>query len=185
MWVFYSDRFGIANISLISAALFFVLNVIKWEDAKDQINWGAIFMYGGAIALGKSLVETGLLSYFSEHYLMNLNVNHFGFILVAFIISLFLTEGVSNTAVVVIVLPVLLEMALYLGFNPKLAVYISTIPAGLAFMFPMSSPPNAIAFTSGFIKPSEAIKSGMVLKIIATLIFIIFALIYWPLLGLY
>jgi sodium-dependent dicarboxylate transporter 2/3/5 len=184
MWVFQSERFGIANIALISATLFFVLNVISWDDAKSQINWGAIFMYGGAIALGKSLVDTGLLAFVSEKYLLNMNITLMSFILITFIISMFLTEGVSNAAVVVILLPVILEMALNLGFNPKLGVFIVAIPSGLAFMLPMSSPPNAIAFSSGFIKSSEAIKTGLLLKGISVLIFTIIALLYWPLIGL-
>ncbi|TCK92479.1 sodium-dependent dicarboxylate transporter 2/3/5 [Natranaerovirga hydrolytica] len=185
MWIFQSERFGIANISLISAALFFVLNVINWEDAKNQINWGAIFMYGGAIALGKSLVDTGLLTFFSENYLLTLDITFLGFIVVTLIISMFLTEGVSNAAVVVILLPVILEMAIHLGLDPKLGVYIVAIPSGLAFMLPMGSPPNAIAFSSGFIKPIEAIKTGLLFKIIAIIVVLFFALIYWPLLGLY
>ncbi|TCT14241.1 sodium-dependent dicarboxylate transporter 2/3/5 [Natranaerovirga pectinivora] len=185
MWVFQSNRFGIANIALISAALFFVLNVMGWEDAKDQINWGAIFMYGGAIALGRALVDTGLLTYLSEEYLLTMNITLAGFIIVTFVISLFLTEGISNAAVVVMLLPVILEMALRLGFDPKLAVYIVAIPAGLAFMMPMGSPPNAIAYSSGFIKPNDSMKTGFVLNMISIGIFLLFALFYWPLLGLY
>lgn len=185
MWIFQSHRFSIANIALISASLYFVLNVMKWEEAKTQINWGAIFMYGGAIALGKSLVETGLLTYISDKFIANMSITLTGFIVITFVISLFLTEGVSNTAVIVILLPVIIEMAVKFGFSPKLAVYIVAVPAGLAFMFPMSSPPNAIAFSSGYIRSSEAVKMGFFLKIFSTVIFLLFAVFYWSFLGLY
>jgi sodium-dependent dicarboxylate transporter 2/3/5 len=185
MWIFQSDKFGIANISLISATLFFVLKVVTWEEAKDKINWGAILMYGGAIALGRSLVETGLLTYFSERYLVGRNIPITLLMMGIFVLSIFLTEGVSNTAVIVILLPILLEVMQGIGVHPQLAVYITTVPAGLAFMFPMSSPPNAIAFSSGFITPQEAIRNGLLLKILAIVIFIPFALIYWPFIGIY
>lgn len=185
MWIFHSKRFGIANVALISAALFFVLNVIDWEDAKKEINWGAIFMYGGAIALGKALEETGLLEYINQNYISNMNFSTLGFILVVFSISVFLTEGVSNAAVVVILLPVVIKTTAALGLPSTLAVYLVALPSGLAFMFPMSSPPNAIAFSSGYIKSSDTLKIGFALNIISIAVVTVFALTYWRIIGVY
>ncbi|WP_366922325.1 DASS family sodium-coupled anion symporter [Metallumcola ferriviriculae] len=185
MWIFESNRFGIANVALISAALFFVLNVISWEDAKKEINWGAIFMYGGAIALGKALVETGLLDYINQNFLAKMDFSTLGFLIVVFTISVFLTEGISNAAVVVILLPLIIQAAVMLNLPPALAVYIVAVPAGLAFMLPMSSPPNAIAFSSGFIKPHEAMRIGFVLNVVSIAVVTLFALTYWRVIGIY
>jgi len=185
MWIFHSSRLGIANIALLSAALFFVLNVMTWDDAKNEINWGPVFMYGGAIAIGKSLGETGLLTYISESYISNLGLVPITFILLIFTVSLFLTEGISNAAVIVILLPVVLEIVSGFGLTPKLATYLVAVPSGLAFMFPMGSPPNAIAFSSGYIILNESIRKGLVLNIMAVTIFTVFALLYWPLIGVY
>ena len=185
MWIFESNRVGIANVALISAALFFVLNVISWEDAKREINWGAIFMYGGAIALGKALEETGLLEFINQNYIRNISFSTLGLIIVVFSLSVFLTEGVSNAAVVVILLPVVIKTTVALNLPPSLAVYLVALPSGLAFMFPMSSPPNAIAFSSGFIKSGETLRIGFVLNIISIGIVTIFALTYWRMIGIY
>lgn len=185
MWIFESSRFGIANVALISAALFFVLNVISWEDARKEINWGAIFMYGGAIALGKALEQTGLLEYINQNYISNMNFSTLGFMMVVFSLSVFLTEGVSNAAVVVILLPVVIKTAISLSLPPGLAVYLVALPSGLAFMFPMSSPPNAIAFSSGYIKSGETLRIGFVLNIISIVVVTVFALTYWRIIGVY
>lgn len=185
MWIFESNRFDIANVALISAALFFVLNVISWEDAKREINWGAIFMYGGAIALGKALQETGLLEFINQNYISNVDFSILGFMLVVFTLSVFLTEGISNAAVVVILLPVVIKTAVGLGLPPALAVYLVALPSGLAFMFPMSSPPNAIAFSSGFLRPSETLTKGFVLNVLCIVVVGIFAITYWRFLGIY
>lgn len=185
MWIFYSEPLGIANIALLSAALFFVLNIMDWEDAKKEINWGAILMYGGAIALGKSLAETGFLEFISQRYIAHFQFSTLSFIGIVFFISLFLTEGISNTAVIVILLPIVLQTAMGLGLTSKLAVYLVAIPAGLAFMFPMGSPPNAIAFSSGYIKLGETLKIGIVLNFLCLVVFGLAALIYWPLIGVY
>ena len=185
MWIFESKSVGIANVALISAALFFVLNVMNWEDAKNEINWGAIFMYGGAIALGRALEETGLLEYINEKYISNMDFSVLVFMVVVFTISVFLTEGVSNAAVVVILLPVVIKVAISLGLPATLAVYLVALPSGLAFMFPMSSPPNAIAFSSGYLKSSETVKTGFVLNVLSIIVVIIFALTYWRVIGVY
>ncbi|MFZ5969183.1 MAG: DASS family sodium-coupled anion symporter [Bacillota bacterium] len=185
MWIFQGDRFGISNIALISAALFFVLNVVSWEDARREINWGAILMYGGAIAMGKALEETGLLNFISERYISGIPFTPLIFMIAVFTMSVFLTEGVSNAAVVVILLPVVIKVAAVLGLPSKLAVYLVALPSGLAFMFPMSSPPNAIAFSSGYIKAREALRIGFVLNILSIIIIIAAAAFYWPILGIY
>ncbi len=185
MWIFESKSVGIANVALISAALFFVLNVMNWENAKNEINWGAIFMYGGAIALGRALEETGLLEYINEKYISNMDFSVLVFMVVVFTLSVFLTEGVSNAAVVVILLPVVIKTAISLGLPATLAVYLVAVPSGLAFMFPMSSPPNAIAFSSGYLKSSETVRSGFVLNMISITVVIVFALTYWRLIGVY
>lgn len=185
MWIFYSEKLGVANIALLSSALFFVFDIMSWQDARKAIDWGPIFMYGGAIALGKSLVETRVLDFVAREYVDNINFTVLSFIFSIFFISIFLTEGVSNTVVVVILLPLVLQIASKFGYSPKLAVYLVAVPAGLAFMFPMSATPNAIAFSSGYIKVSEAIKVGIVFKVISIIVFGVFALIYWPFIGVY
>ena len=185
LWVFESGRIGIANVALISAALFFVLNVTNWEDAKKEINWGAILMYGGAIALGTALEQTGLLEYINQGYISKMNFSVLTFIIVVFSLSVFLTEGVSNAAVVVILLPVVMKTAISMNLPPTLAVYLVAVPSGLAFMFPMSSPPNAIAYSSGFIKMGETAAKGFILCILCLAVVLVFALTYWRLIGIY
>lgn len=185
MWIFENARIGIANVALISAALFFVLNVTNWEDTKREINWGVIFMYGGAIALGTALEKTGLLEFVNSNYIANMNFTTLSFIIVVALISVILTEGVSNAAVVIILLPVVMKTAVSMNLSPVLAVYLVAVPSGLAFMFPMSSPPNAIAYSSGFINMRETVRKGIVLSVLCIAVVIISALTYWRVLGVY
>jgi sodium-dependent dicarboxylate transporter 2/3/5 len=185
MWIFHSKDIGVANISILSAALFFVLNIVSWEEAKKDINWGTILMYGGAIAVGKCLVETGLLDYISKTYISEINFSLFSFIAFFSIVSLLLTQVISNSAVVIILLPIAIKIASVYNFSPVLTTFIIAIPSGLDFMFPIGSPPNAIAFSSGFIKLSEFVKTGLFLNILVILVFIASAVFYWPLIHIY
>lgn len=185
MWIFHSNDFGVANIAILSAVLFFVLNVIKWEDAQKEINWGTILMYGGAIALGKCLIETGLLNYIFDNFISNIQFTILIFICLITFLSLFLTQAISNSVVVIMLLPIVLQIAASFHFSPILATLLVAVPSGLDFMLPIGSPPNAIAFSSGYIKISEFISNGIMLNIIALTVFILFALFYWPLIGIY
>jgi sodium-dependent dicarboxylate transporter 2/3/5 len=73
----------------------------------------------------------------------------------------------SNVALVSVFVPVVLGLAVTLGENPLLLAIAVTLGASCAFMLPMGSPPNAIVFSSGYLKVSQMIKVGFVLNIIA------------------
>ncbi|MEW6242984.1 MAG: DASS family sodium-coupled anion symporter [Bacillota bacterium] len=182
LWVFHDKTLGIANIALISAAMYFVLGLVTWEEVAREINWGTIFMFGGALALGRSLSETGVLQWLSRAYLANLSP--FVFFLLVSTSATFLTEAISNTAVVAILMPVTLELSARTGLDPRVATYALATAAGLSFMLPMGTPPNAIAYASGFLTVREAVKYGLALNLLSLAVFVVMALLYWPFLGL-
>jgi sodium-dependent dicarboxylate transporter 2/3/5 len=91
---------------------------------------------------------------------------------------------VSNTATVAIILPIGFSIGEALGINPIAIVFIVAIPSGLAFTLPIATPPNAIAYSSGYYEISDVIKPGLMLNILSWIVFIALALIYWPRIGL-
>ena len=97
--------------------------------------------------------------------------------------SILITESISNTAVVAVLLPVGLNLAPQLGIDPVVMTFAITLPAGLAFTMPMGTPATAIAYSSGYINRMDMVKSGIVMNIVAWILFILTALYYWPLLG--
>ncbi len=184
LWIFHGESLGIANIALISGAMYFVLNVVSWEELSREINWGTIFMYGGAITLGKSLSATGALDWFIVNYLSRWELSGFTVLMIASLLSLGLTNGISNAAVVGMLLPVILKYSLSIGMDPRIAAYTVAVPAGLSFMLPMGTPANAIAFSAGYYTVWESVRYGLVLNIISWIVFMVTALFYWPVTGL-
>ena len=99
------------------------------------------------------------------------------------LIITFLTEGMSNAAAVAVLMPVGLALAAKYGIDPRAMTLGITLPSGLAFLLPVSTPVMAIIMGSGYVSPAEAFKRGLLLKLVGTLIFLAMAKFYWPLFG--
>ncbi len=183
-WMFLSAKLGLANIALLSSVSLFVLDILEWKDVEDYVNWGVILMYGGAISLGSAFVSTGAADWLIDTVLHTGKLTPLYFILMVTFVALFLTEGVSNVAAVAMLLPLAFSAGASLGINPVAIVYLVALPSGLAFMFPVATPPNAIAFSSGYYEISDVIKPGIVLNILSWIVFLIFINVYWPMIGL-
>lgn len=183
-WISLGNRIGLANIALLASVLLFVLGVMEWKDVEDYVNWGVILMYGGAISLGSALVSTGAAQWLAGILLTGSDLTPVTFLVGLSLISKLLTEGISNVATVAMVLPIGFTIGSALGINPVATVFIVALPSGLAFMLPMGTPPNAIAYSSGYYEVSEMIKPGLILNILSWTVFIVMALIYWPAIGL-
>ena len=183
-WIFYNEQLGISNIALLSASLYFVLNVVKWEEVNREINWGVLFMYGGAIAIGSALNKVGVLEWFVKNYINSLNLNHNSFLAILILSSILLTELVSNSAVIVILLPVAINVASSFNINPALITMAIAIPSGLSYIFPISSPVVAMVYSTKSVDLKTLTKSGLVLKFISVILLYIFIKFYLPIIGL-
>jgi sodium-dependent dicarboxylate transporter 2/3/5 len=183
-WLFLSSWIDVSVISILGAVLTFVIGVVEWEDIEQYINWGVILMYGGAIVVATSLVETEATTWLSETVFSQLNLAPFMFLVFLAIFTMLITEGVSNVAAVAIILPLAFSVAEIHNINPVIITLSVALPGGLAFNLPMGSPPNAIAFSSGFYRVEDAVKMGVVMMFIAWISYILVARFYWPLLGL-
>ncbi|MHC4307238.1 MAG: SLC13 family permease [Planctomycetota bacterium] len=183
-WICFGEKFGLANIALASVVIAFVFRLLRWKEVEEDVNWGLILMYGGAICLGFAMGKTG-----ATHWLVD--VSHVGsiqspfvLIMVISLFAIFLTEAISNTAVVALLMPITIGIAIDFSISPIITTLAVTVPSGLAFMLPMGTPAVAIAHSSGFITPGNAFKGGFILKIVSWIFFNFFAYYYWPLLGL-
>ncbi|MDP3971136.1 MAG: DASS family sodium-coupled anion symporter [bacterium] len=182
-WIFLSESLGLANIAIISVVVMFLFRVVRWQDAEEHVNWGIILMYGGAIALGVALERTGAALFITNSVLDIIPVHPWVLVIGLIICTLAFTEVMSNAAVVAMLMPVALSIALTYNLNPIGIAFIIAVPAGFAFMMPMGSPPNALAYSANFYTLKDTIRAGIFMNIIALVIFIIGALVWWPLVG--
>ncbi len=183
-WICFGERFGLANIALAAVVIAFIFNLLRWKEVEEDVNWGLILMYGGAICLGSALGKTGAAHWLVDISFLGSIKSPVILIMMISFVAIFLTEAISNTAVVALLMPITIGLAIDFSINPIITTLAVTVPSGMAFILPMGTPAIAIAYSSGFIKTRDTIVSGLILKISAWVFFIIFAYFYWPILGL-
>jgi sodium-dependent dicarboxylate transporter 2/3/5 len=184
-WMFLGHHLGLALISVLSAVLLFVFRVTDWGAVERNVNWGIIIMYGGAVALGSALVQSGAANWLANQLVAHALLPPVLALVLLATVTLLLTEGISNSAAVAVVLPIALSFARLEGIaSAKLTVFAVALPAGLAFCLPMGSPPNAITYSAGYYRLRDILVLGLVLKAVGLAVLVALVLWVWPHFGL-
>jgi sodium-dependent dicarboxylate transporter 2/3/5 len=182
-WIFYGDKIGLANIAIAAVVAAFAFKLLDWKEVEQDVNWGIFLMYGGAICLGFAMEKSGAAQWLADRTFGLLVHSKWALIATVSIVSLFLTEAISNTAVVALLMPLALGFAESMNLEPQVVTLALTIPSGLAFMLPTGTPATAIAYSSGFLRLSDTVVSGLILNCAGWLIFMLSIYFYWPLIG--
>jgi len=155
-------------------------SLLEWGDTK-KMAWGILLLFGGGLALASSLEKTGLIKNLGD-WLSQFAGGGFTLLLMVTIISLFISEVMSNIAQVIVFSPVVCSLADAVGMNPLVLGIAMTLAASCASMMPMGTPPNAIVFASGHIKIKEMMKAGFVINLVAIVLIALFCWFLLPLL---
>ena len=137
-------------IALCAAVLLPLCGVINWGGIAKNTDWGVLLLFGGGITLSSILVQTGAAGFLADQ-VSSLAMGQSP-IIILLIISLFitsLTEFCSNTASAALVAPLMVTVASAMGMSATPLVLLVGIGASCAFMLPVSTPPNALAFATG------------------------------------
>lgn len=141
--------------------------LLAWNDT-EKLPWGILLLFGGGLSLAAAMESTGLIDLIADQF-ADMEKTGFWVILGLTAVSLFMTEVMSNVALVTILLPVVGGIAVGMGISPLYACIPVTLAASCAFMLPMSTPPNAIVFASGYITIPQMIRAGIILNILTIL----------------
>jgi sodium-dependent dicarboxylate transporter 2/3/5 len=183
-WAFLGSRIGLSTVALVSVVVLFVLRLVRWKDIEEYVNWGIILMYGGAIILGTALDDSGAAKWLVDTAVGNWATSPWTVFAIFSLLAIVLTESMSNAAVIAVLLPVTIGMSDKLSMDPALLAYSVAVPAGLAFMLPMSTPANAIAISSNYVTVRDMVKGGFLMFITAWVVFNLVASLWWPFIGL-
>ena len=184
-WVVLGHRVDLAIIAVFGAVAVSVLRIADWRAVQEYVNWGVVIMYGGAIALGSAMKDTHAMLWVAQQVLPGANIHPAWLLVVMAVLTMALSATISNAAAVAVLLPVgyaLCQQA-QPAIHPLAMTYAVGICSGLAFALPISSPPNAICFASGYYRMLDVVRYGIPLTVIALAVFVLTALVYWPLVG--
>ncbi|MCB0497105.1 MAG: DASS family sodium-coupled anion symporter [Cyclobacteriaceae bacterium] len=184
MWIFKEPLNNVLGFTLlndtvtamIGGLLMFIIpmdgkaeqKLLIWK-ATERLPWGILLLFGGGMTLAKAMEKTGIVDLISDV----ISQNHFSILIIFLILittMLFLTELMSNVALATVFIPIVIAIAEGANIDPLVLSIPVAMAASCAFMMPISTPPNAIVFSSGHIRMTQMVKAGIWLNIISVLV---------------
>jgi sodium-dependent dicarboxylate transporter 2/3/5 len=179
------------TVALVAASLLFLIPVswkplrgaVDWQQAK-HVDWGTIMLFGGGLSLGSLMHSTGLSELLARTVLGGEGAGRLWLITaIAVILATYVTELASNTASASMLVPVVMAVAASAGVSGLPPVLGVSIACNLAFMLPVSTPPNAILYGTGQIKVLQMVRTGFLLDIFGIIVVLSFLRLLLPLVG--
>ena len=188
-WI--ADHFRTAGIqwtdtstALLTSVLLFLVPskkggnaLMEWKDTRD-LPWDILLMFGAGMALAQAFEQSDLADLLALKLQPMEGMSSFSYLAILCAVGLLLTALMSNIAMVNMFVPVVAAIALSLNISPEFFAIPITISASCDFMFPMSTPPNAIAYSSGYIPARLMLRTGIWLNLCSWLLLCLF-LYFW------
>lgn len=170
-------------IGFVPVVALLATGVLKDKDIQN-VQWHVLWLVAGGIALGKGVVDSGL-----DDWVIGLvSWESFGPTIIAAVFAgtaLALSTVMSNSASANLLVPlgISLTMSGTVDLDPLIIGFMIAIGASLAMALPISTPTNAVAYSSGLIKTGDMAKTGLLIGVIGLLIFLVVGPAFWSLMG--
>ena len=184
----YNKIFPEAIAAMIGALLLFFLPTdmkkgqmtLRWRDAVEGVEWGTLLLFGGGLAMGGMMYSTGLSGWIGDQIIAMMGGEPSQLLLVAVfcVMALLLSELTSHTAATNMIGPLAIGAAMSAGFSPVPVAVGVALSSSLGFMMPVSTPPNAIVYASGYVPITKMIKSGVIIDFVGIAIVTIPIVLY-------
>lgn len=164
-----------AAVVLLGVVLLCVLpdrsgaRLLDWETC-ERIPWGVLVLFGGGIAIASAFTVSGLSDALAGHLTLLRELPPAALVVLICTVMIFLTELTSNTASAALVMPILAAAALASAVDPALFMLPATLAASCAFMLPVGTAPNAIAYGSGEVAARRMLREGLGLNLIGIVV---------------
>ncbi|WP_253381626.1 SLC13 family permease [unidentified bacterial endosymbiont] len=173
---------NIAVAGCIGALVLIVTSVLTEKQAYKAIDSQTIFIFGGTLALAKALEMTGAGKRVADQVigLLGQNSSPFMLLIVVFALSVIMTNFMSNTATVALLVPVSLSIAAGMGADPQAVLMATVIGSSCAYATPIGMPANMMVLSAGGYKFVDYAKAGIPLILVSTLVSLILLPILFP-----
>lgn len=166
---------------MLGALAVFVSRCITPTEAYRQVNWNAWLLIASMLALGRAMEASGLAKIIADQIVLLVNTANPLWLLAAFfVLSLLLTQPMSNQAAAVVVIPIALQTATQLGLNPRSFAVMIALGASCSFITPLE-PACLMVYGPGNYRFFDFVKVGSILTVLIFLIAIVMVPWLWPL----
>jgi len=172
------DDFATDSLVAVSMAVLMFAIPVRTEKGTDRlmnwewavkIPWGILLLFGGGFAIASGFSSSGLSAWIGNEMGSRV-LSPYLLVLICSSFPCLLTEFTSNTATAQILLPILSSASKTLGVHPFILMLPATLSVSFAFMLPVSTPPNAIVFSSGKIPIRTMVWYGFLLELVGILV---------------
>jgi len=170
--------------AMIGGILMHIFGVLEWEDSRQRLRWGVMFIYGAALTMGKAMVKHGAADWLAGglYWLADFGSRYGGevaIILMIIIVTVMLTNVMSDGAAAAILVPITLAVGVEANLPLESIAIITAISTAFAFMTSFGTPPNLIVQASGIPKSEDFVRNGVPLVIFAVFLLILVEQYYW------
>ena len=159
-------------VSLLPIMLLTLLGIVSGNDVR-KLPWDTLMLVAGGLSLGLAIQETGLAEYYVK-MLSNYDLNLYALMIVFSLMTVILSNFMSNTATTTILIPIAIILV---SSNQVILPLVIGLSASAALFLPISTPPNAIAFSTGKLEQKDFRAGGFVAGIIGPIVIILMVLL--------
>jgi di/tricarboxylate transporter len=179
---------GLASVKLVSlpvaimlgAFLVFVTRCITPEEAYDRVEWKAILLIGSMLSLGVAMEHTGAATLVAGKLTTWLSgTGPYGLLTLFFVLTVLLTQPMSNQAAAIVILPIAMQTATKMGLNPRTFAMMIAVAASCSYLTPLE-PSCMMVYGPGRYRFIDFLKVGGPLTILIYLIAILLVPRIWP-----
>ncbi len=164
---------------MLTALVAYLIKAIPQDALMRSVDWRMIILIGGMSAFGVALTNTGGDKYIAEKIIHLLSpLGNYGLMAGFMLITVLLTQPMSNAASVLVVLPIALEAAIEIGVDPRPFAIAVIVSASISMIAPFE-PASLLVFAPGRYKISDFIKVGGILTLVALLIILFTVPLFW------
>lgn len=166
----------------IGALVLVATNVISETAAVKSIDMKTIMLFAGSMALGDAMVKTGTGSVIADIIVNSLGASPSPIVVlvVIFVLGVFMTNFMSNTATCALLVPIGLSLASQLGFDPKAVLAAIVIASSLAYATPIGMPANTMVYNIAGYSFMDYVKAGVPLIVVSSIVALILLPILFP-----
>jgi solute carrier family 13 (sodium-dependent dicarboxylate transporter), member 2/3/5 len=146
---------------------------LTWEQAV-RIDWGIVLLFGGGLAMGELAFSTGLAESMGRGITSWLPATSSFALIVLFTgVAIVMSEAASNTAAANMIVPIAIAVAQAAHINPIGPALGATLGSSMGFMMPISTPPNAIVYSSGYVPITAMMRHGIFLDVVGFVVIVV------------
>jgi len=162
----------VAAVSAVPLVFLTLTGILKNKDVQG-LPWDTLLLVAGGLSLGMALQHSGLLEHYAQQ-MRNIKVHYIVLVLILAYMTMLFSNVMSHTATSTILVP--LGIAILIGFESQIAIIIG-LASSTALILPVSTPPNAIAYSTGFLKIRDFRIGGLVVGLLGPLLAVLWVLL--------